>query len=277
MSGAWQHLLESIDPVAFSIGFLSVHWYGIFFLVGIMAMWLWLVRGRERGGERVSSVLVDEFFFTVLLGALAGARIGYALWYAPGYFWAHPIALISPFDPITGAYLGFSGLSFHGALIGSWIACLIWVKKRRQNMWIWADRLALVLPLGIFFGRIGNFVNGELWGRPTEVAWGMYFPLADGVLRHPSPLYEAFGEGIFLGVFLIFLRRFIITRPGQMTAWFLGLYGVIRFIVEYFREPDAQLGWFWFGLSLGQLLSLGLIGISIGIFFLLKKHDQDMI
>lgn len=269
MSSAWQHLLEWLDPVAFSIGFLSVHWYGICFLLGIAAVWLWLEKERKRRWG-IQSALVDEFFFVILIGALIGARIGYAFWYAPEYFWEYPLALISPFDPVSGSYIGFSGLSFHGALAGLTLACFVWAVRRRQDFLIWTDRLALAVPLGVFFGRIGNFMNGELWGRPTEMAWGIYFPLADSLLRHPSPLYEALGEGILLWMLLAFLRRFVGSQPGWMTAWFLGLYGWIRFILEYFREPDIQVGWLWLGFSLGQWLSLGLIGVSGMLFWLLK-------
>ena len=277
MISAWQHLLEWIDPVAVSIGFLSVHWYGLCFLLGIMAVRFWLERDQRRHPWGDRSVSIDEFLFVALIGALIGARIGYALWYAPEYFPMYPLALIWPFDPVSGAYSGFSGLSFHGGLIGLGLACFGWAASRQQDLLIWSDRIALSIPLGIFFGRIGNFVNGELWGRPTEMAWGIYFPLADSVLRHPSPLYEAFGEGILLWAILVSIRRYVISRPGRMTAWFLFLYGWIRFALEYFREPDIQIGFLSMGLSLGQWLSLGLISLSGMIFWLLRRKDRRMV
>ncbi|MBP5993574.1 MAG: prolipoprotein diacylglyceryl transferase [Candidatus Moranbacteria bacterium] len=273
----WQHLLEWLDPVAFSIGFLSVHWYGICFLLGIAAVWLWLKRDQKHhlGGAR--SALVDEFLFVMLIGALIGARLGYALWYAPAYFLEYPLALISPFDPLSGGYVGFSGLSFHGALVGLALACFIWTARQQQDFLIWIDRIVLAVPLGIFFGRIGNFMNGELWGRPTEMVWGVYFPLADSVLRHPSPLYEALGEGVLLFVVLSLLRRYVVSRSGQMGAWFLFLYGWVRFLLEYFREPDIQVGLLAFEFSLGQWLSLGLIGLGGVILWLLRGKYRDMV
>lgn len=273
----WQHLLEGLDPVVFSIGFLSVHWYGICFLLGIVAVWLWLERDRQRHPWGDRSVPTDEFLFVMLIGALIGARLGYAFWYAPAYFLEYPLALISPFDPISGEYSGFSGLSFHGALGGLALVCFVWTVRRQQDFLIWADRIALAVPLGIFFGRIGNFMNGELWGRSTEMAWGIYFPLADNLLRHPSPLYEALGEGILLWIILVWLRQHVISRPGQMMAWFLFLYGWIRFTLEYFREPDIQVGLLSLGLSLGQWLSLGLVSLSMVIFWLLQKKNRDMV
>lgn len=277
MSSTWQHLLEWLDPVAFSIGFLSVHWYGICFLLGIAAVWIWLERDRKRHSWGDRSAPTDEFLFVILIGALIGARLGYALWYAPAYFLEYPLALISPFDPVSGGYVGFSGLSFHGAIGGLVLACFIWAVRRKQVFLLWTDRIVLALPLGIFFGRIGNFMNSELWGRPTEMVWGIYFPLADSLLRHPSPLYEALGEGLFLWIILILLRRYVVSRPGQMMMWFLFLYGWIRFVLEYFREPDIQVGFLLMGLSLGQWLSLGLVGLSGMIFWLLQRKDRCMV
>ena len=277
MMNVWQHLLESIDPVVFSIGILSVHWYGICFLLGITAVWLWIERDQKRHPWGDHRALADEFLFVVLIGALVGARLGYALWYAPEYFLEYPLALISPFDPVSGGYSGFSGLSFHGALVGLAFACFVWTVRRRQDFLVWVDRIALAAPLGIFFGRIGNFTNSELWGRPTEMAWGIYFPLADSVLRHPSPLYEALGEGILLFIILDLLRRHVASRPGQMTAWFIFLYGWIRFLLEYFREPDIQVGLLAFGFSLGQWLSLGMIGLGGVMLWLLRGKHRDMV
>lgn len=277
MMNTWQHLLEWLDPVAFSIGFLSVHWYGLCFLFGIAAVWFWLERDQRRHPWGDCRALVDEFLLVVLIGALIGARLGYAFWYAPEYFLEYPLALISPFDPVSGEYSGFSGLSFHGALVGLALACFVWTARRRQDFLVWIDRIAVAAPLGIFFGRIGNFMNGELWGRPTEMVWGIYFPLADSVLRHPSPLYEALGEGVLLCIILGLLRRHVVSRPGRMAAWFLFLYGWIRFLLEYFREPDIQVGLLAFGFSLGQWLSLGLIGLGGVILWLLRGKHRDMV
>ncbi len=261
MSEWWQHIPEQISPIVFSIGGFSIRWYGVCFAIGILLMWrLWLSLCRkERWGIPQDSL--EALFLWVVVGAGLGARLGYVLWYAPAYFFAHPWSMVLPFSPVTWEWEGISGLSFHGAIAGSFLA-LWWHARRKQlGLWVWADRFFVAVPLGIFFGRLGNFLNGELWGRPTEQVWGMFFLSAPGgALRHPSALYEMLGEGVILFGILWWLRRWYPKcQPGFLSGCFLMLYGMMRFVLEYWREPDVQLGLFWGIFSLGQLLSLVLL------------------
>ncbi len=259
MSGWWQHLPEHLNPIFFSVGIFSVRWYAVCFMLGIGVMWLCLLASRRRFSWGMTEQKLEDMFFWVLVGSFLGARLGYAFWYAPAYFLAYPIQIFWPFDPVTGHFSGIGGLSFHGALLGAAMGMYWWTRANNFSFLVWADRWVALIPLGIIFGRLGNFFNGELWGRPTDVAWGMFFPGAIGeVLRHPSQLYEMFGEGVLLFLFLLWIGRKK-HRLGVLTAWFLFSYGAIRFILEYWREPDMQIGFIGGIFSLGQILSLGLV------------------
>lgn len=262
----WRHFFEHLDPIAFFFGPVSISWYGICFLTGaiasLSAVWFLMCR---KGEQKLSS---EEFFdlaAVLLFGALVGARLGYAVLYHASFFAAHPIALVSPFDVRTGAWIGIAGMSVHGGAIGVVIALLVFAKRRKKSFWLFADTLALAAPIAIFFGRIGNVLSGELYGRVTTTSWGVIFPRAeDGLLRHPSALYEALGEGLLLGVVLFMLSHRHKT-PGLNFAWAIGLYGGIRFFLEYFREPDSQVGLLFDRLTLGQVLSMGMVALAIGI------------
>lgn len=271
---AWQHCLEHIDPVAFSIGFFSVRWYALWFVVGIFSVWLVMEYQKKTwpGAEQ----FLDEVFLVLLVGGFLGARIGYVLWYAPEYFQAYPEAIFSPFDPVTGRYVGFFGMSFYGALCGAGSFLVGWSFIRKEKFLIWVDRLALVLPLGIFFGRMGNFFNGELFGRSTEMPWGVVFPTKDLVLRHPSPLYEAVGEGLLLFGILWILNRKMTLNPGQLLAFFLIGYGGIRFELEFFREPDMYLGYTMGFLTLGQIFSLLAVLIGSGLWIITAQKARKL-
>lgn len=259
MNAWWQHIPEHIDPIAFSIGFFSVRWYALCFLGGIFSVWAWLRRERRIRKWDISEDSLDGAFLSALAGAFVGARMGYVLWYAPGYFLSHPWMIILPFDPATGQYIGISGMSFHGALVGMAVTLYGWTVFRKQSLPEWMDRVVLAIPLGIIFGRLGNFLNGELWGRSADTLWGMYFPLADKMLRHPSSLYEMIGEGVLLFCIVLFSNRRKKMVPGELTAIFLIGYGGIRFILEYFREPDSGIGYFFGALTLGQIFSIATI------------------
>lgn len=262
----WRHFFDRFDPVAFSLGPVSISWYGICFLTGAIASLstVWFLMYRR--GEYARSS--NEFFdlsATLLLGALIGARLGYAALYHASFFLMHPLALVSPFDIRTGEWIGIAGMSVHGGVIGVVVALRIFVKKRQRSFWLFADALALAAPIALFFGRIGNFLSGELYGRLTTVSWGMVFPRAgDGLPRHPSALYEALGEGLFLWILLFVLPRRRLA-PGLTFAWAIGLYGIIRFFLEYFREPDVQIGFLFERFTFGQALSAGMITLSVGI------------
>ncbi len=262
----WHTLPERIDPTVFSLGFFSFSWYGVSFFLGasFSLLFLWKVIRRS---ERLS-LSREEFFdlaVVILFGTVVGARIGYALLYNFPFFLNHPMALVSPFDPKTGEWIGIAGMSAHGGILGVFAAIFFFSWRYKKSPWSLLDMTALAAPVAIFFGRIGNFLAGELFGRVTNVPWGMVFLRAgDGLLRHPSPLYEACGEGIVLWLLLCALSKKDMP-PGFLFAWALGLYGVIRFFLEFFREPDPQIGFLFGFFTLGQALSLGMILVSLGV------------
>lgn len=242
----------AIDPVAIQIGPVRVYWYGIMYLIGFGGGW-WLGRRRAREpwrGWRAEQV--DDLVFYIVLGVVLGGRLGYVLFYDLGNFLADPISLFKVWQ---------GGMSFHGGLIGVIAAMAIYARRRDTAFFNVADFIAPLAPIGLGAGRIGNFINGRLWGKETDLPWGMVFPdpRAGGVPRHPSQLYELLLEGVALFVVLwLFSRR---PRPAMaVSALFLLLYGVFRFTVEFVRVPDAQYGYLAFGwVTMGQVLSLPMI------------------
>jgi phosphatidylglycerol:prolipoprotein diacylglycerol transferase len=272
----WQHIPEHLDPIALTVGFFSIRWYALFFIAGfVVAVWFVLM-GFRRSGDRSGFVSRDdliETLFTLFIGALVGGRLGYVFFYDPAFFLESPLRIISPYDPVSG-WVGLSGMSFHGGVIGVAAAFVIAaVQGRVASFWRAADFLACVAPIALFFGRLGNFFNIELYGRVTERPWGVVFPgvWPFGALRHPSALYEAALEGAVLFVLLLMYRR-TNPFPGAVFSVFLITYASFRFAVEYFREPDLMIGLLAGGLSLGQWLSLLMAGIGVALFGLVPSH-----
>jgi phosphatidylglycerol:prolipoprotein diacylglycerol transferase len=238
----------NISPVALSLGPLTIYWYGIMYLIGFLCAYGLGVYRKERLG--FTNEDVSDLIFYGAMGVVLGGRTGYMFFYHPDFLWASPLSLFKVWD---------GGMSFHGGLIGVILAFILFAKKKALNFWLLADFIAPFVPVGLFFGRIGNFINGELWGRVTDMPWGMIFPLGDQYPRHPSQLYEAFFEGIILFLILwCFSKK---ERPkGRVSALFLIGYGVIRLSLECFREPDPQLGFIGFNVfTMGQLLSIPMI------------------
>lgn len=267
----WQHIPESINPIAFTIGFFSMHWYAGCFLLGFFGAFYffsWYTKEHKSYG-----LLEDKYDLSLLLltGALVFGRLGYALLYQPGIFLAHPIFLIWPYQ--NGQWVGIGGMSFHGGLLGVITALFFYTSMRQRDFYSYADSIALSTPIALFFGRVGNFLNGELYGRVTEKSWGMYFGQQE-VLRHPSALYEAFGEGVFLFGVLLLISRYV-KLPGAIAALFLILYGGIRFSLEYFRQPDESIFYTTEILTLGQWYSLLMIFAGIVIITWLRKKNRD--
>ncbi|MCK9532542.1 MAG: prolipoprotein diacylglyceryl transferase [Gammaproteobacteria bacterium] len=247
----------SVDPVAFSLGPVKVHWYGLMYLVGFAAGW-WLLRLRaRRPGSGWQPQQIDDLLFYAALGVILGGRIGYVLFYNFSAFLAEPLMLIRLWE---------GGMSFHGGLLGVLVA-LGWYARREGRRWFAVvDFLAPVVPIGLGAGRIGNFINAELWGKVTDVPWAMVFPGAGPLPRHPSQLYEFLLEGVALFIILwLFSRK---PRPlGAISGVFALCYGLFRFLVEFVREPDAHLGYLAFGwVTMGQVLSLPLM--AVGLFLL---------
>jgi len=239
----------NIDPVAFSIGPLSVRWYGLMYLLGFAAGWWLGLRRIRQGLAPVTRAQLDDLLFLVVLGVIVGGRLGYVLFYKPGHYAAHPLEIFAIWQ---------GGMSFHGGLLGVMLA-MIFAARRHHIDWLrLMDFIAPLIPPGIAAGRLGNFINAELPGRVTDLPWGMVFPGAGPEPRHPSQLYQFALEGVTLLIFLWWFSSEPRAR-GQVSAMFLLGYGVLRFIAEFGREPDAFIGYLALGLSLGQWLCLAMI------------------
>lgn len=275
MSFYWQHIPEQINPIAFTIGFFSVHWYALCWLLGAAGSFILAKHMRTFFAIKLSDEEILDLFLTIFFGAYLGGHIGYGLLYRPDIFFAQPVQFFLPYT-LSDGFRGISGMSFHGGLVGVVIALYFFARKKEQDYFLLADLLCFVAPVAIFFGRIGNFMERELYGRITQTAWGMHFPgVPGGHLRHPSTLYEAFGEGVLLFLFLFFLRRRH-SSPGQLIAWFFIGYGLIRFFIEYFREPDQGLVPIFNLLTRGQFFSIFLVffGIVILVWSGRKNHGK---
>jgi len=272
----WQHIPERIDPVIFQIGSFRLQYYGLMYIV-VFAVCYALIRYRRTREERFSNVSVTQVTDLVtvgILGVIIGGRLGYVLFYNLDYYLRHPLEIFLPFSFSGGFHFtGISGMSFHGGLIAIILFSWLYIRRTGLRFRQMADLFIPAIPLGYTFGRIGNFINGELYGRVTDMPWGMYFPLSpQRVLRHPSQLYEAIFEGIVLFVVLWNLRK-VPLPEGAMLSLFLIGYGTVRFFIEFFREPDAHLGTVFLSFSMGQLLCAAMILAGIILFFWLKRMD----
>src|SRR5882672_2010042 len=246
----------SIDPVAFSIGPLAVRWYGLMYLLGFAAGWWLGLRRIAKGVAPVTRPQFDDLIFLAVLGVILGGRLGYVLFYKPAYYAAHPLEIFAVWQ---------GGMSFHGGLLGVMLAMAFAAWRHRIDYLHLMDFVAPLVPLGLAAGRLGNFINGELWGRVTTVPWGMVFRGAGDLPRHPSQLYQFALEGLALFILLWWFSSK--PRPrGQVSALFLIGYGTLRFIAEFAREPDAFLGYLAFGLSMGQWLCLPMIAGGIALW-----------
>lgn len=247
-----------INPIAFSIGPLHIHWYAVMYLVAFALVFL---LGRYRIQRQPGWGLTNEDMESLLsygmFGTILGGRIGYALFYQPHYYLSHPLEVLAVWQ---------GGMSFHGGLLGVTIGLWLFARTRGKPFLLITDFIAPLVPLGLAAGRMGNFINGELWGRPTSLPWGMVFPYVDRLPRHPSQLYEFALEGLLLFVILwLYSRK---PRPmGAISGLFLVSYGTVRFLVEYTREPDAFLGLLALGLSMGQWLSIPLVAAGFLLIF----------
>jgi phosphatidylglycerol:prolipoprotein diacylglycerol transferase len=260
----------SFDPVLISIGPFAIRWYALAYIVGILGGWLYaraIVRSQKLWGGPAPLTVTDydDFVLWVTLGIILGGRIGYVLFYNPAYFVEHPTEIVQ---------LWKGGMSFHGGFVGCVVAVVWFARHQKIPFLSLGDVTCAVAPIGLFLGRLANFINGELWGRASDVPWAMVFPNGGPLPRHPSQLYEAVLEGLVLLIVLaVFIRAGALRRPGTIIGIFALGYGAARLFCEFFREPDVQLGFLWGGLTMGMLLSLPLMLAGIGFILVARRAE----
>ena len=254
----------NFDPVAFQIFSFEIRWYSLAYIIGILLGWSYC-KTKLIKDQNILNIF-DDYISYLIIGIILGGRIGYVLLYNLDYYLENPSEVLM---------LWKGGMSFHGGLLGVIVATKLFSNKLKINQFIFLDLVALSAPIGIFFGRIANFINAELYGRATEVAWSVHFTSIDNTKRHPSQLYEAFLEGIVLFCVLnFFLKKDYLQKPGTLSGLFLIFYSVFRFIVEFFRVPDVQLGYLIFDLSMGQIISIVFILFGIILFYFKNENKQ---
>ena len=265
------------DPIAISIGPFAIRWYALAYIGGIVLGWIYarsLIKNEKLWGgpAPISLVQMDDFILWVTLGIILGGRTGYVLFYNLPFFIQHPAEIFE---------LWKGGMSFHGGFLGCVVAVMWFAHKNRISILSLGDITTAVGPIGLFLGRIANFINGELWGRPADpnLPWAMIFPTGGPLPRHPSQLYEAGLEGILLFTILaVMIRLGALKRPGLILGSFIAIYGLARIIGEHFREPDPQLGFLWGGLTMGMLLSVPMVIVgAIIILLVLRRKSPDKV
>ena len=258
--------LTSESKVALDLGFFQLRWYSLAYLFGIILGWWYLLRLLRAPGAPMARRHADDMVFYATVGIILGGRLGYVLFYRPGFYIENPVEIFQLWD---------GGMSFHGGVIGVSLG-ILWMARQHKLDWLRIhDYVACCIPFGLFLGRLANFVNAELWGRQTDLPWGIVFPNAGGVPRHPSQLYEAVLEGIvlFLILWLMFWKTKARWQPGKLVGTFILVYGLSRFLVEFVRQPDAGLENLSWGLSMGQTLSLPMI--LGGLYLILTARGRS--
>ena len=251
--------INNFDPVAFQVFSVDIRWYSLSYIFGLIFGWIYCQKILIK--DNLKKKLFDDYILFIIIGIIIGGRLGYVLIYNPIYY-------IENLKEILMIWNG--GMSFHGALIGITISTIIFCKKNNENIFYFLDLVSLSAPIGIFFGRISNFINSELYGRETDVVWSVKFIQIDNLDRHPSQIYEAFFEGIVLFIILNFLYKKSIYRPGITSSLFLIFYSIFRFTIEFLREPDAQIGLVYSNMTMGQIISILTIMIGLILIYFLK-------
>lgn len=251
-----------VDPIIFQIGPFALRWYALAYIAGLMIGYRYMARMAVNASlwpqqPPVSRENIDDLLLWVTLGVILGGRLGYVLFYNPSYYIAHPGQILAVWS---------GGMSFHGGAAGVIIALLLFARRKNLPALALGDMTAAAVPIGLLFGRLANFINSELWGRPTDVAWGVVFPTGGPLPRHPSQLYEAGLEGLlaFIVITIFVWRRQAFARPGLATGLFVLIYGASRMFVELFRQPDAHIGFLSGGLTMGQALSIPMVIAGLG-------------
>ena len=254
--------INNFDPIAFQIMSFEIRWYSLAYILGIVVGWILCKKIFIKNSD--ISEKFDDYITYLIIGIILGGRIGYVIFYNFSYY------LDNIFD-IFKIWQG--GMSFHGGLLGVIASSYIFAKKNNQNPFFYLDQVSLVAPIGIFFGRLANFINSELYGTATNMPWSVIFVEVDNLSRHPSQLYEAILEGIILFLILIyFMNKGYLKKPGLISGLFLILYSLFRFFVEFFRVPDEQIGYLFLNLTMGQIISLVFASIGITLFYLKNEN-----
>ena len=256
--------INNFDPVAFQIISFEIRWYSLAYIVGIIIGWMLCKKIFIRKSD--INEKFDDYVTYLVIGIIIGGRLGYIIFYNFNYY-------INNFFDIFKVWEG--GMSFHGGLIGIIVASILFTKKHNQDSFLYMDLVSLVAPIGIFFGRLANFINSELYGTPTDIPWAVTFIQVDNLSRHPSQLYEAILEGIILFIILMYFKnKDYLKKPGLISGLFLIFYSIFRFFIEFVRVPDEQLGHLIFELSMGQIISLIFFVIGIILFYLKNENKQ---
>ena len=254
--------INNFDPVAFQILSFEIKWYSLAYIIGIVIGWT-LCKQIFIKNSYINEKF-DDYITYLIIGIILGGRIGYIIFYNFSYYLDNVLDIFKIWQ---------GGMSFHGGLIGVIISSYIFAKKNNQNSFSYLDQVSLVAPIGIFFGRLANFINSELYGKASDVPWSVIFIKVDNLSRHPSQLYEAILEGIILFLILIyFINRNYLKKPGLISGLFLIFYSLFRFFIEFFRVPDEQIGYLIFNLTMGQIISLVSASIGITIFYLKNEN-----
>ena len=255
--------INNFDPVAIQIFSIEIRWYSLAYIFGILIGWLYCKKILIK--DKNISKLFDDLISYLIIGIILGGRLGYVIFYNLEYFSTNPIEILMIWQ---------GGMSFHGGLLGVLALTIIYAKKHNVNKFIFLDLIAGSAPIGIFLGRIANFVNSELYGRETDILWSVIFTRIDNITRHPSQIYEALLEGVILFFILFFfIKKNYLLKPGLISSLFLIFYSLFRFLVEFFRVPDEQVGFIYLNLTIGQIISLIFLSFGFYLFFIKKNEN----
>ncbi len=261
--------IHDLSPIALNLGFISIKWYSLAYILGLVfvGIYIFMLNKRMQLVKDLDKKSIEDLMFRGMIGMLIGGRLAYVVFYNPAYY-------VDNFHKIF--FLWEGGMSFHGGITGSVLAVLYHSKKTKTAFLSYMDLVACASPIGLLFGRIANFINGELYGKATNVAWGVVFPNAGDFARHPSQLYEAFGEGL-LALLLLYIAsysKFFQNKRGSLSGLFLVIYAIVRILVEFVRIPDAQLGYFLDFITMGQILTLPMLLLGLYLIFIRKNAEK---
>ena len=255
--------INNFDPVAIQIFSIEIRWYSLAYIFGILIGWLYCKKILIK--DKNISKLFDDLISYLIIGIILGGRLGYVIFYNLEYFLSNPIEILM---------IWHGGMSFHGGLLGVLASTIIYAKKHNVNKFIFLDLISGSAPIGIFLGRIANFANSELYGRETNILWSVIFTRIDNITRHPSQIYEALLEGVILFFILFFfIKKNYLLKPGLISSLFLIFYSLFRFLVEFFRVPDEQVGFIYLNLTIGQIISLIFLSFGFYLFFIKKNEN----